>query len=117
MKKVILSVFAVMILAVSLLVGCGGGAPNTLEGTTWTIEEASQNGMDVIEMAGQMGLSGESTCVFQDGEVTLTLVGQKITSDYTYENGQLTIEGETAPVNGDTVEFNVDGVRLVLKKK
>lgn len=118
MKKVVLSLVAAVVLAMSLLVGCGGGnAPDTLEGTTWTITKAEAQGVDAVALAKAAGMSSEMTCKFQDGKAVLNMMGSTTSGDYSYSDGKLTLEGETTTVNGNTIEFDVEGVHLVMEKK
>jgi uncharacterized lipoprotein YehR (DUF1307 family) len=117
MKKILAAMVAVMAVATMLLVGCGSSAPETLEGTVWEVTAAEANGVDIIGTASAAGLSGEMTCTFQDGEAVLNLMGQENTATYTYKDGTVTIEGESTTITDNTIEFNVDGVHLVMKKK
>ena len=63
MKKFLIALAAVLTLTASLLVGCdgGGGAPASLENTTWEVTEASQDGMDVIALMKSMGSDATMT--------------------------------------------------------
>lgn len=112
MKKIVMAVAAVMVLSLSLLVGCGGGnAPDTLEGTTWEVSQYSMNGQEMDLSALGMRL----TLRFENGQVISN--GFIETADYTYENGKLTIEGDTAAVTGSTIHFETGSISMTLTKQ
>ena len=113
MKKIIMVVAAVMVLSLSLLVGCGGGgeAPETLEGTTWEVTQYSMDGQNM-----DLDLLGVTlTLHFENGQVTSN--GFVETTTYTYENGKLTIDGDTGDVTGDTIHLSSGGNSMTLTRK
>ena len=120
LSKILLAAVAVMLLSMSVLVGCGGGGtPDSLEGTKWGIESISYNGvnMDVAQYAQMAGVSADQMVIeFKDGKATAAGVGSSAV-DYTYENGKVTIQGTTFDVKGDTMEIEESGVKMVLKRK
>lgn len=115
MKKILVGTLAAMVLASSALVftGCGG-APATLEGTKWNVEKMTSGGADMTPMVESLG---GMTCEFKDGEIIMTVMGQSSTVKYTYEEGNLVVEGDTGSISGDTITFNVSGDTLVLKQQ
>lgn len=131
MKKLAAAIAAAMVLAASAvcLTACGGGTPAVndtsvsaqqdvfvLEGT-WQITEATAQGVDAVEAAKQMGKEDQMTVTFQNGVATVNLMGDITTGSYTYENGVLNLEGGIAKIDGNRIEFNVEGVHMVLEKK
>lgn len=114
--KRLAAALAAAILAVSAvsMTACGGGGTVSLEGTTWTVESMTAEGMD---MTGLLDSMGGMTCEFKDGVLSMTMMGQTETVPYTYENGELVIEGDKATISGDTIKFSEGGSELVLKKK
>ena len=115
MKRLVVAMAATAVLAVSAvsMTACGGGTVS-LEGTTWTVESMTAEGMD---MTGMINSMGGMTCEFKDGVLSMTMMGQTETVPYTYENGELVIEGDKATISGDTIKFSEGGSELVLKKK
>lgn len=121
MRKILFSMVAVVVLAMSLLVGCGGGAPATLEGTTWEITNMKMNGqeIDVKKMAETIGAKDGFIAEFKT-ETTgvIKAMGNSDEFDYEYKDGKLTLEGETYNVGGDTIVMEKDGDNsLTMKKK
>lgn len=124
MKKIIVSLVAVMVLAMSLLVGCGnsssgGNAPETLEGTTWEAVTVTKDGKsyDMDELLKDSAAIGGVTVEFQDGKVIAQFMGQKSETGYTYEEGKLTIEGQTIEVGEDAFVLSMDNMGFQMKKK
>lgn len=120
MKKIVLSLVAVMVLAMSLLVGCGGGTPDSLEGSTWEITSMKANGqeIDVKKMSEAIGESGGFTVSFgANGEGKVEAMGQSQTFEYEYKDGKLITEGESFDVNGDTIVMEAGGASMTLKRK
>lgn len=122
MKKFLIALAAVLTLTASLLVGCdGGGAPASLENTTWEVTEASQDGMDVIALMKSMGSDATMTVEFKDGKMSMNAMGEtQELGSYTYENGKLKTDGDDGAdvkVTSNTITMEVDGMKLVMKKK
>ena len=121
MKKIIMAVAAVMVLSLSLLVGCGGGAPDTLEGTTWSIKEVSMNGqtVEVQKLAEALGESTDNYVVTfgENGQGTANAVGNSMAFEYSYENGKLITGGQTFDVNGDTIVMETGGMSMTLSRR
>ena len=104
-SKILPAAVAVLLLSLSVLAGCGGSAPGTLDGTTWDIVTVKVNGENIdanAELAAE-GYSGSVSMEFHDGVVTTSGLGQQITYPYTYENGQGNI--------GSDVRFTVSAKR------
>ena len=122
-KKFLIALAAVLTLTASLLVGCdgGGGAPASLENTTWEVTEASQDGMDVIALMKSMGSDATMTVEFKDGKMIMSAMGEtQELGSYTYENGKLKTDGDDGAdvkVTSNTITMEVDGMKLVMKKK
>ncbi len=117
MKRIVVAMAAAAVLAVSAvsMTACGGGAPASIDDTTWAITEMSSGGMDMTSTINSMG---GATCVFDDGVLYLEMLGQRQTiGSYTYENGELKIEGDSVSVNGDTISYQMGSDKLVMKKK
>lgn len=89
-----------------------------VEGVTWKITSITKDGIDVVEMAIQQGMvnADELTCVFEDGIVTANLMGDKITGDYTYENGVLTVDGVKGEVSSNSLVFYAEGARFEMTR-
>lgn len=120
MKKAIFSMLAVLVLAVTLLVGCSSEAPDTLEGTTWSIVSVASGDqtLDVKEMAEKMGASDQCIVTFEeDGKGVARVVDQVQNFTYSYEKGKLTTEGKTFDVTGDKIVLEMDGVTMTLERK
>ena len=118
MKKIIMAIAAVMVLSLSLLVGCGGNAPETLEGTTWEITEYVLEGQKVdINALTQLAGMDAPSLKFENGEVSISGLGSVGSTPYTYENGKLTIQGDSVDVNGDTIQVAFGNSSMTLKKK
>lgn len=115
-KRIAAALAAAAVLTASAvsLTACGGGGPATLEGTTWNVEKMTSDGMDMTPMLESLG---GMTCEFKDGELVMTAMGQTSTVKYTYEEGNLVVEGDTGSISGDTITFNISGDTLVLKKQ
>ena len=120
MKKFLIALAAVLTLTASLLVGCdgGGGAPASLENTTW---EVTEDGMDVIALMKSMGSDATMTVEFKDGKMRMSAMGEtQELGSYTYENGKLKTDGDDGAdvkVTSNTITMEVDGMKLVMKKK
>ena len=118
LSKILLAAFAVMLLSMSVLVGCES-TPDSLEGTKWGIESVSYNGqtMDINQYAQAIGVSAdEMTIEFKDGKA-IAGGGETSAVDYTYENGKVSIMGTEFTVNGNTMEAEQDGAKIVMKRK
>ena len=116
MKRIAVALAAAAVLAVSAvsMTACGG-APASIDDTTWKITEMSSGGTDVTAMLDSMG---GASCTFDDGVMYLEMMGQKQTiGSYTYENGQLVIEGDNVSINGDTISYQMGSDKLVMKKQ
>lgn len=91
MKKIAIALAAAAVMAASAvsLTACGGGAPASIDNTSWKITEMTSGGTDMTAMLDGMG---GASCTFEDGTVYLEMMGQKQEiGDYTYENGELKI--------------------------
>lgn len=119
MKKLILSAVAAMMLAVTLLVGCGGDPSNVLQGTKWEVTSMELDGQtyDVKELAEKAGMSGGITVEFTSDKAILNVMGEKNETSYAYEDGKVTIQGESYEVTGDTFQMEIDGQVLTLEKQ
>ena len=117
--QVLLAAFAVMLLSVSVLVGCGSGgaAPESLEGTKWEITTISGGGqtMDFKEYAKQAGVSDSMYVEFKNGKAIEPFDGTS--ADYTYENGKLIIDGREVSLNGNTMTIEANNFTMTLVKK
>ena len=119
LSKILLAAFAVMLLSMSVLVGCGGGAPETLDGTKWGIDSVSYNGvsMDIAQYAQMTGASADQlTIEFKDGKA-IAGGAESSAVEYKYEDGKVTIQGATFTVNGNTMEAEQNGAKIVMKRK
>ena len=119
LSKILLAAFAVMLLSMSVLVGCGGGTPDSLEGTRWEPDSVTYNGqtLDISQYAQIVEIPASDMSIdFKDGKV---IFGGVYTSsdDYTYENGKVSFRGVTFDVKGDSMELEEDGVIFHYKKK
>ena len=118
MKRVLVAMAAAAVLAVSAvsMTACGGGsAPASIDDTTWKITEMSSGGTDVTAMLDSMG---GATFIFDDGVAYLEMMGMKEeVGTYTYENGELKIEGDKVEISGDTISYQMGSDKLVMKKK
>lgn len=114
MKKIVLAIFAVMVLSLSLLVGCGEnteyvddfgsevGVENlkTLEGTTWNVIRFEADREQITPKED----SASVTVTFKDGDAVLKGLGEEDrVIAYSYEDGVLIIEGTTCDVRGETI--------------
>ena len=117
LSKILLAAFAVMLLSMTVLVGCGGGSAESLEGTKWSITKLSASGveMDVAQFAQRLGVSADQLAIeFKDGKA-IGFTGEP--TDYTYENGKLVIAGREVQLNGNTMSVEVDGLSMTLQKQ
>ena len=121
LTKVLLAAFAVMLLSMSVLVGCGGGgSTESLEGTKWTITKVSASGydMDIQQYAQMAGVSADNLYIeFKDGKAIANMAGTSTSADYTYEGGKLTIEGQEVKLDGNTMTVETNGVSMTLQKQ
>ena len=121
--KVIALLLCVVLTCVGVfaLTGCGGGnggggAPASLEGTSWQIEKVSIKGTEktLDEYRKENGVSGEFRmyCEFaKDTVVFHTVLDGKDSTDtnhYTYENGSFTLLDATGE-DGKNVTGTVEG--------
>ncbi len=119
MKKLIVSAIAAMMLAVTLLVGCGGDPSNLMQGTKWEVTTMELDGKtyDVKELAQQAGMDGGITVEFSGDKAILNVLGERNETPYEYSDGKVTIQGETYEVSGDTFQMEIDGQILTLQKQ
>ena len=121
LTKILLAAFAVMLLSMSVLVGCGGGgSAESLEGTKWSITKVSAGGvdMDVAQYAKMAGVSTDNMYIeFKGGKAIANMAGTSSSADYTYENGKLVIDGQEVQVNGNTMSVESGGVSMTLQKQ
>ncbi len=124
MKKtatIVISMLAVVVLAMTALVGCGGGTPDSLAGTSWKVSTINYNGVDmnVDDYLKMAGMSGEMVFVFSESTVDAQVNGESMgtSASYTYKDGVITIDGQDGKVEGNNMSFEMDGVSLKLVKK
>lgn len=123
MKKKIFALAIAAVLAMALLVGCGGdataNAPETLEGTTWETVTMVREGQsyDMEEMLKSGAAAYSIKVEFKDGKAIAHFGDEKSESDYTYEDGTLTIQGQTIQVGEKELTLSMEGVTLVMQKK
>ena len=131
MKRVFAAAAAALVLATSAvcLTACGGdtGAgtgtvveqqTDSLAGTTWDIVEVTMQGTTLTKQQMEDQLGGQPLDMyfqFTDTTVSYYLMGETDTTEYTYENGVLTIDGVSTTINGNTMNFNTgsEGYKLV----
>lgn len=115
MKKILISAAAAALLSVSVLTGCGGGgAPDSIEGTTWVLVQAEYGGTDYTSMLNSIG---GITVNFEDGRSMVTYMGQTSGGTYSYNNGSVTLSGGTATIDGNKMYFNVDGIECIMERR
>ena len=124
MKRVLAAIAAATVLATSAvcLTACGGDNGGTvieqqqasIAGTTWDIMEVTVT-REQLETAN--GGPVEMYFYFDDSTVSYYLMGETESTDYTFENGVVTIEGESSTISGNTLEFRVDGNVFKLEKR
>ncbi len=86
-----------------------------LNGTSWRIVSLISDGEDQMEVLDSMG---GAVCKFKNGTLVLEMAGQTETiAPYTYENGELKIDGDTVEINGDTISYQMGNDTLVMKKQ
>lgn len=92
---------------------------SSLAGTTWDIIEVTVDGENWTKSAleREVGTSLDMYFYFSDTTVTSYLMGETDTAEYTYKDGVVTIEGESCRINGDIMEFHVDGQMFKLQKR
>ena len=118
LSKILLAAFAVMLLSMSVLVGCGGGAPESLEGTKWVITKISEGGAEVpvAQFAEEFGVSEDKMYIeFHDNKATSNFTG--VTTDYTYKDGKLIVDNIEFQVDGNTMTVDDGGVAMTLQKQ
>ena len=127
MKKIVLSIFAVMVLCLSLLVGCGGNTdfdetgsqigvenPKTLEGTTWEVIRFEADREQITPKED----SPSVTVTFKDGEAILKGLGDEDrVIAYSYEDGVLIIEGTSCDVRGETITVTEGDITMTMVEK
>ena len=118
MKKVVLAMTAVVLLSLSFLAGCGGSAPETLDGTSWKITEAAVEGekVDMALLRREAGMD-EIFLKFEDGYASFTGLIDEEPTPYGYENGKLTMDPYTTKVRGDTLYVEQGFLALTLEKE
>ena len=107
MKKSI-ALLLVVILGISLLASCGGGSSNDPNIGTWTAVSVNAFGV-------QMGVddvfeNGASIELKANGKCTLNLDGEKVNTDWSSNNGEITIKGD----DGETYKAKVADGKLTL---
>ena len=128
LSKVLLAAFAVMLLSMSLLVGCGGGAPASLDGTRWEITKVSMNGveMDARQYYQQQNAGYVAGVLeFRQGMLYSYLVDQygeaepMEATEYAYMNDRLYFNNVEMPVqiNGNTMLIDEGGNLLTLQRR
>ena len=120
LSKIFLAAFAVMLLSVSVLVGCGESAPTSMDGTTWDIVTVLYKGEEIDARAGlaSEGYPEGVWIEFHDGKATTYGAGQAITLDYTYENGQGVIGGYVQfYVNGNTMTVIENEKKMTMQRR
>ena len=132
MKKKILAMAAVLVLAVTLLAGCGRDThdrpdektlenashmgyeqPETLEGTVWKVTKVEWEDQHYTPNAE----SEEVTFTFKDGIATMAGGDQAKSAEYVYENGRLTIGGDICEVRGNTILVYLDNTIITIVRK
>ena len=111
MKKAIMAIAAVMVLSLSLLVGCGD-TPDSLEGTTWEITSISYSGQSI-----DPSTMGDARITFKDGMVGPTDSNPENLVAYTYEDGIVIFNDTVFEVNGNTMTASQNGVTVVFTRK
>ncbi len=129
MKRVLAAAAAALVLATSAvcLTACGGDDAGvvqqqtaSLAGTTWDIVEVTAQGTTMTKQQLEAQLGGQSIDMyfyFTETEVTFNLMGQTETTNYTFENGVVTIEGVSSTINGNTMYFNPGSEAYKLVKR
>lgn len=123
MKKALRTTLAVLMCAALLLalVACGGGAPASMKGTSWSVSKVSANGMEIQgEMLASMGF--EMTLEFtSDSDFKMGAMGEYVEGTYTLSGGTvtMTVDGEAvdAALSGNTITMEEDGAKIVFSKK
>ncbi|MDD5953184.1 MAG: hypothetical protein PUC32_06005 [Oscillospiraceae bacterium] len=116
MKKGFALLVGVMMLAMVLLTGCG----NSITGTTWEAETIEMGGQtyDVKKLADAMKAESGITYSFQeDNQVKIQFFGENEEESYDYQDGKVTIDGQTYEIQNDTIELDRDGQKIILKKQ
>lgn len=92
---------------------------SSLAGTTWDVIEITIDGEEWTKsgLEAEVGTSLDMYFYFTESTVTSYLMGETDTTEYTYKDGIVTIDGESCAVIGDIMEFNVDGQMLKLQKR
>lgn len=94
MKKITKVVIAMM-LAVSMLVACGGGGDSIVgkwESENGTIE--FKNGGDMIFSEEEFGMSIDAKYEIKDGKLSIEMMGMTEEVEYELDGNKLIIEGE-----------------------
>ena len=123
MKKALRTTLAVLMCAALLLalVACGGGAPASMKGTSWSVSKVSANGMEIQgEMLASMGF--EMTLEFtSDSEYTMEALGESIDGTYTLSGNTLTLtvgsDSQDCTLSGNSFTMEEDGSKVVFTKK
>ena len=119
MKK-FLALTLALVMALSL-VACGGGAPASMKGTSWSVSKVSANGMEIEgEMLASMGF--EITINFtSDSEYTMEALGESIDGTYTLSGNTLTLtvgsDSQDCTLSGNSFTMEEDGSKVVFTKK
>ena len=126
MKKTVLKILpaaiAVLVLSVSILVGCGESVPGTMDGTTWDIVTVMYNGQEV-DARTALASEGYPEGVwmeFRDGKATTYGAGHAVTLDYTYdsESGQGNIGGYVQfYVNGNSMTVIENEKKMTMQRR
>ncbi len=131
---IVISMLAVLVLAMTALAGCGGNGTqdsvsttdsasttDTLSGTTWKMVSVTEDGieMSMEEYAEKTGQDAEQSLRFRDTEVDVIAGGEiEETFPYTCAGGALTVNGTfngTVDDSKMTMETN-DGLAVFEKK-
>ena len=124
LSKVLLAAFAVMLLSMSVLVGCGGSKLETIDDTVWKVTQFTMPDKAVASISEEAkaiasmltpSVVNNMTVEFQNGVATVKLGGKTMSKvNYTYSNGKLTIEGQTFDVGSNSITINRDGGSMTL---
>ena len=60
---------------------------------------------------------GGITVEFEDGRSMVTYMGQTGGGAYSYSNGNVTLSGGNATIDGNKMYFNVDGIECVMERR
>ena len=122
LPQILLAAFAVMLLSMTILVGCGESTPDNLTGTRWDLSAVTVNGQetDAQTWKSQQGYPEGSTIAFEftEDQATMVLINERLSHPYYYETGWGNINNEEMPftIDGSTMWVTIGDGQMTFQR-